>query len=327
MDIASRTRWYLKNLLHCKDNGWILITHEYMRIHWEQLQNEVTPSLFSSWEMRPFTADEVREVEQYFIPDELFEQLEKQYGSRTEMLWQLSTDGNEQLENCLQDIVDAIRSKHPYEKIDGMFHSLEAWQPLRNVCKQNNISLIPYSFSALRRPHGYRQTLYFVSQKGRLCTTEECQNRFTNYLDENNNFSPIFSNRELIAILGKERTLPLLPLLQAEPKYEMGICTECFSFLPQFSVFDKNTDDDTRYECEKLYDKSQITVRNHSLQVDYMHLDRTTVHNDPAAWILSSRRLTLSRSQIGLKILLWNRTAVVPSDSLSFSFIEDPFPN
>jgi hypothetical protein len=321
MDIASRSKWYLKNLLHCKDNGWILITHEYMRKHWEQLQEEVTPSLFQSWEMHPFTIDEVKDVEQYFIPDELFDQLERRLGSRTEILWQLSNNGNEQLENCLQDLVDAIRSKHPHEKIDGMFHSLEAWQPLRNVCKLNNICLIPYSFSALRKPHGYRQTLYFVSQKGRLCTTEECQNRFTNYLDENNNFSPIFSNRELIAIFGKERTLPLLPLLQAEPKYEMGICTECFSFLPQFSVFDKNTDDDTRYECEKLYDKSQITVRNHSLQVDYMHLDRTTVHNDPAAWILSSRRLTLSRSQIGLKILLWNRTAIVPSDSLSFSFM------
>lgn len=321
MDIASRSKWYLKNLFHCKENGWILITHEYMRTHWQQLQEEITPSLFTSWEMQPFAAEDVRDVEQYFIPDKLFDTIEKQCGSRTEMLYQLSSTSNVLIEEVFQNIINEIQFKHPNEKIDGIFHCLEAWQFLRDISQKHNIPLISYSFSAIRKPHGYRQTLYFVSQKGRLCTTEECQNRFTNNLDENNNFSPIFSNRELIAIFGKERTLPLLPLLQAEPKYEMGICTECFSFLPQFSVFDKNTDDDTRYECEKLYDKSQITVRNHSLQVDYMHLDRTTVHNDPAAWILSSRRLTLSRSQIGLKILLWNRTAIVPSDSLSFSFM------
>ena len=26
MDIASRSKWYLKNLLHCKENGWILVS-------------------------------------------------------------------------------------------------------------------------------------------------------------------------------------------------------------------------------------------------------------------------------------------------------------
>lgn len=320
MDIASRTRWYLKNLLHCKDNGWILITHEYMRSHWEQLQKEVTPSLFSSWEMRPFTAEEVRDVEQYFIPDELFEQLERQYGSRTEMLWQLSTDGNEQLESCLQDIVETIKIKHSNERIEGIFHTLEAWQPLRNVCQRNNCKLIPYSFSAFRKPHGYRQTLYHANVNTHLHTSEEAECRYKRYISEQTSL-PVFSHRELIAILGKERTLPLIPLMNAEPSFEMGICTECFSVIPQFFVHDKTTDDDVRFECEKIFDKSQITVRNHSLQVDYMQLDRSTVHNDPAAWMLSCRRLAAARSQIMLKVLLWNRTAIVKADTLGFSFM------
>ena len=77
MDIASRTKWYLKNLLHCKQNGWILITHEYMRIHFDELQKEVTKSLFDSWEMEPFELQDLNDVEQYFVPDELFDDLEK----------------------------------------------------------------------------------------------------------------------------------------------------------------------------------------------------------------------------------------------------------
>ena len=320
MDIASRSKWYLKNLLHCKENGWILITHEYLWKHFEEIQQDITPRLFNDFEMRPFTADEVKDVEQYFIPDELFEQIETQCGSRTEMLFQLSSAPNDVLEETLQSVITKIYSKHPNEKIDGVLYSLETWEPVRRVCVNNMIPLIPYSFSSIRKPHGYQQTLYHANINTYLHTSKEAECRYNHYVAASI-FEPIFSHRELIAILGKERTLSLIPLMNAEPKYEMGICTECFSITPQFFIHDKTTDDDIRFECEKLYKKSQITVRNHALQVDYMHLDRSTTHNDPAAWILSCRRLTAARSQIGLKILLWGRTAVIKPDTLGFSFM------
>lgn len=320
MDIASRSKWYLKNLFHCKENGWILITHDYMRTHWQQLQEEITPSLFTSWEIQPFAAEDVRDVEQYFIPDNLFETIEKQCGSRTEMLYQLSSTSNVLIEEVFQNIINEIQFKHPNEKIDGIFHCLEAWQFLRDISQKHNIPLISYSFSAIRKPHGYRQTLYHVNRKGYLHTSQESESRYFQFCDENQSF-PIFTNRELIALFGKERTLPLIQLINHQPHYEMGICTECFSVIPQFFMHNKTTDDDVRFECEKLYDKSQIVVRNHSLQVDYMQLDRSLVHNDPAAWILSCNRLASARSQIMLKPLLWNRTAVVCSNTLGFSFI------
>jgi hypothetical protein len=320
MDIASRSKWYLKNLLHCKENGWILITHDYMRTHWQQLQEEITPSLFTSWEMQPFAAEDVRDVEQYFIPDNLFDTIEKQCGSRTEMLYQLSSTSNVLIEEVFQNIINEIQFKHPNEKIDGIFHCLEAWQFLRDISQKHNIPLISYSFSAIRKPHGYRQTLYHVNRKGYLHTSQESESRYFQFCNENQSF-PIFTNRELIALFGKERTLPLIQLINHQPHFEMGICTECFSVIPQFFMHNKTTDDDVRFECEKLYDKSQIVVRNHSLQVDYMQLDRSLVHNDPAAWILSCNRLASSRSQIMLKPLLWNRTAVVCSNTLGFSFM------
>lgn len=320
MDIASRSKWYLKNLLHCKENGWILITHEYLWKHFEEIQQDITPRLFNDFEMRPFTADEVKDVEQYFIPDELFEKIEKQCGSRTEMLFQLSSSPNDVLEETLQSVITKIYSKHPNEKIDGVLYSLETWEPVRRVCVNNMIPLIPYSFSSIRKPHGYQQTLYHANINTYLHTSKEAERRYNHYVAASI-FEPIFSHRELIAILGKERTLSLIPLMNAEPKYEMGICTECFSITPQFFIHDKTTDDDIRFECEKLYKKSQITVRNHAYQIDSMQLDRTTTHNDPAAWILSCRRLTAARSQIGLKILLWGRTAVIKPDTLGFSFM------
>lgn len=322
MDLASRKMWYLKNLHHCKENGWILITHEYLHAHFEEMQALISSRLFNDFEMRQFTVDEVSDVEQYYIPDEIFEKLESEAGSRTEMLFRLSQEGNELIESQLQEIFNKIRCRHPSETIDGVFHCLESWQCVRDICKKNDLKLLLYSFSAIRKPHGYRQTLYHVNSNGYLYTTVECKCRYETFVKESQSMDlPIFSNRELIAFFGKERTLPLIPLINKEPKYEMGICTECFSIIPQFFIRNRYTDDDIRYNCDKIFDKSQITVRNHAAQMDYMQIDRTIVHNDPAAWILSCRRLASSRSQIMLKALLWNRTAVVIPDTLGFSFM------
>lgn len=319
-DYASRSKGYLKSLLHCKENGDILITHEYLKKHIQEFQKEITPELFASWEMRPFSIDELSDVEQYTIPDELFDSIELESGSRTQALMNLVAEKNEKIEKILDDIFLQIQDKHPNEKIEGIFHFLESFQFLRNVSMKYNIPLINYSFSAIRKPHGYRQTLYHVNLNGYLYTAKECEKRYRHYIEEKSDI-PVFTNKEIIAIVGKERTLPLIPLIEAKPKFEMGICGDGFALLPQH--FDRNayTDDDVFYECNKYYSKESFTVRSHSLHVDRIRLDRSEVRNDPAPFILSCKRLSAVSSQIMLKALLWRRTAVVLKDTLGFSFL------
>ena len=319
MDIASRSKWYLKNLLHCKDNGWILITHEYMQKHWEQLQEEVTPSLFQSWEMHPFTIDEVEDVEQYFIPDELFEKKEKQAGSRTEFLFEMTRGGNHELETVFQGILDAIKKSHPNEPIDGIFHCLEGSESLRNVVKANGIPIISYVFSALRKPHGYRQTLYSANFD-RLYCGDECENRWYKFQSEDQHLS-LLSNRELIAIFGKDRTLPLINIMDAVPKYEINVCGEGFDILPHIFSRAEYCDEDIYYECAKFYKRSQMRNRQHPIHLDALQISRDEVHNDPAAWILSSKRMVATCSQMILKAALWNRIPVMPKNTLPFSFM------
>lgn len=321
MDIASRTKWYLKNLLHCKQNGWILITHEYMRIHFDELQKEVTKSLFDSWEMEPFELQDLNDVEQYFVPDELFDDLEKYYGSRSEMLFALNSPVETVLDECMSGIFERIKQKHPQEEINGIFNSLESFECVRSISRKWNIPLFNYSFSAIRKPHGYRQTLYHVN-RDRFWTAEECESRWHKFEKElKDSHVPIFTNQEIIAIIGKERTLPLLQLMDSSPKYEMGVCCECYALLPQ--VFEEHpyTDDDIFYECKKIYGKEKMKVRSHSLHLDEIQVDRSEVRNDPAAFLLSCKRLAAVQSQILLKALLWKRTAVMKKDTLAFSFL------
>ncbi len=73
IDITSRKMWYLKNLLHCKDNGWIMITHDYIRKHFEELQDSIRDRFIDQFEMRRFTLEEVKDVEQYFLSDDIFD--------------------------------------------------------------------------------------------------------------------------------------------------------------------------------------------------------------------------------------------------------------
>ena len=320
MDIASRSKWYLKCLLHCKQNGWILITHEYMKTHIDELQKEITPSLFEAWEIQPFTYEDVQDVEQYYIPDSLFEEMERSYGSRSEMLFAINNKDDIKLHHCLDAIVNDIKKKHSDEKVDGVFNVLESFESIRLMAKSLNAPLINYSFSAIRKPHGYRQTLYHAN-KTQLWNSPECETRWKTFVSEDKNGLPLFTHREMIAILGKTHTLPLIQLMNSQPKYEMGICCECNSLLPQVFSQNKYTDDDIFYECKKLYSKDKIKVRSHSLHLDDIQVDRTVVHNDPASYILSCKRLTAVQSQIILKVLLWNRVGVMKKDTLAFSFL------
>lgn len=323
MDITSRKMWYLKNLLHCKDNGWILITHDYIRKHFEELQDSITDRFIDQFEMRRFTLDEVKDVEQYFVPDEIFDGLEKEKGSRTEMLIDMSTQPNPKLDECLQQIFVQIKQRHPDEKIEGIFHCLEGFESLKKIADENDSPLINYSFSAFRKVHGYRQTLYAANLKTHFWDDKECAGRYDKFLQEEHSMLPVFTNQELIAMIGKQHTLPLIQLIYSQPKYEMGICCECYALLPQVFKNKPYTDDDVFYECKRLFGSDKLKVRSHAAHLNDIQVDRSEVHNDPVSTILSCKRLTAVQSQILLKVLLWKRTAVLNTPSLAFGFLCD----
>lgn len=321
MDMSSRKMWYLKNLLHCKENGWILITHDYIRTHFQELQDSITDRFLNQFEMRRFTIEEVNDVEQYFIPDNIFDDFEDTCGSRTEMLLRLSNENYSLLDNALENILLQIKEKHPNEQIEGVFHCLEGFKSVKTFADKCGCPLINYSFSAFRKPHGYRQTLYTTSVNDVYWTSRECKARYERFLSEDRTHLPIFSNEELIAIIGKEHTLPLIKLIDYKPKYEMLVCCECFAMVPQAYKNNIYTDDDILFECHKTFGRDNIKVRSHAVHLEDIQVDRTEMHNDPAATILSCKRVSAVLSQIMLKAGLWKRTAVMKKESTALSFM------
>ena len=323
MDISSRKMWYLKNLQHCKENGWILITHEFLIRNFKEMQDSISDRFIEQFEMQRLSSEELNDLEQYYVPDEIFDSIESAAGGRTNALFELSTKPNRKLEESLRRIFVKIKERHPNEKIEGIFHCLEGYESLCRIARENSCPLINYSFSAFRKVHGYRQTLYFANIYDRFWSGNECKNRYHRFIEENRSSFPVLTNKELIALIGKEHTLPLIQLINSKPKYEMGVCCECYSILPQVFINSKYTDDDIFFECKRLYGSENLKVRSHAAHLNDIQIDRSEVHNDPVSTILSCKRVTAVQSQILLKSLLWGRTTITKTNSLGFSYLCD----
>ena len=322
MHCPSRIKWYLKNLYHCKEYGWIIITHEYLFKNFEKLQESVDDRFFEDFEMERLTIDDFNNINQYIIPDKVFEDKEKMCGSRTEMLFEVTKNRFPELETHLLNAVNQIKTKDPNKKIDGVFHILEGFKSIRTICNKLNIPLITYVFSAIRKVHGYRHTLFSANMYNRLYCSDECKTRYNQYKSENQNSEiPIFENREIIALIGKERTLPLIKLLDYDPQYELFVCGDGFVMVPHIFEYANYTDEDLYYECNKAFRNDEMRFRQHPMQLNQIQIDYSEVRSDPAATILSCKRTTAVASQIVLKALLWNRTAVMMKNVLPFSYM------
>ena len=317
---SYRANFYQQCLNACLDNKWILITNEYMKYHHQEMQDGIADRFLKEFNMRKITSEEFDSIEQYYIPDSLFEEKEKEYRSRTNVLSFFAKDSYPELEACLESIIKDIQQKHPDETIDGAFHCAEAFQPLRNAFHKHNIPLIPYLFSSIKQPHGYRETLYYANTDGFLYSAAESEARYEKFKKENANF-PLFGHRELIAMIGKQRTLPLIQLIHHAPSSEMGLCGECNAIIPAYYEYNPYTDDDMVSECKELYKPSQMVFRPHAFYLDQIMMSRDELHNDPAAFILGCKRVAASRSWIILKSLLWGRPSIMKMNTCAFSFM------
>ena len=73
----------------------------------------------------------------------------------------------------------------------------------------------------------------------------------------------LFSNRELLAIFGKEKNIPLLKIMDYEPEHELGICKIANTIYPYDYLKYPYTDTDLYYEARKKLKTTDIVIRDH----------------------------------------------------------------
>ena len=60
MDISSRKMWYFKILSECaREKKGVIVTHEYLKKHFDELQQNINERFFEEFEMSHFTIEDI----------------------------------------------------------------------------------------------------------------------------------------------------------------------------------------------------------------------------------------------------------------------------
>ena len=320
MGMGERIKWFMKNLSHALENDCLIITHEYLKIHYDELTRKCSERFYYEFEMRHLNKKELEKIDIVYIPDSFFDDLYNKCRTRTRMILELSNNRFLDLEKYIMDAIDENLKRRQERKVDAIFNCLHCFASISRIGEIYGCPIIPYTFSAVRKVHGYQQTLYMANMSADLMNNDEIKRMYDEF-DPNQLEFPLFSNEEILALIGKKRNLPLLPLVQKEGIFEMGIAREGFQILPQSYCYNKVTDDDLYYECKKYYESNQIISRLHPIQLDQSGIGRHHMKNDPIAFILSCKRVATVQSQMIMKAALWNRIPCVLGEALPYSFL------
>ncbi len=315
MNVQERDKWFLKNVSLARNEDVLIITHEYLRVHLDEIVENCAERFYSEFEMDKISADEIRKMNIVYVPDHLVSAL-----SRTQEILDLNNKRNKEFEEIVIHAIDGELKRRKLSSPDYILNSLHVFESVRYISEYYNCPIVPYVFSAIRKVHGYNQTLYMAHIGKSLFNSDEAKKLYCNFDSEKIKFE-LFSNKELLALLGKKHNLCLLPMVDIEGKYELAVIGEGFHITPQTYQEDLVTDDDIYFEAKKLYDSSEIKSRLHPIQMDQAGVGRKHMKNDPAGFLLSCKRATTVQSQMIVKATLWNRAVCSLSNSLPYAFL------
>ena len=101
----ERHKWFLKNISHAKENDLFIITHETLVKNYRKYVENCSERFWDEFEMKRLTEDEYNSLSIGGVDDSLFDELEAQFGSRTEMLSFLFNNNYKKLEEILCEMI------------------------------------------------------------------------------------------------------------------------------------------------------------------------------------------------------------------------------
>lgn len=313
--VQGRDKWFLKNVSIAQKEDVVIVTHEYLRDHLEEIIENCSERFYTEFEMEKIPADGIRKMDIIYVPDTLVSTV-----SRSQEIIALTNNRLENLEQFLITKIDEQLNKRNIEKPSLILNCLHVFKSVEYISEYYNCPIVPYVFSAVRRVHGYRQTLFMTHIDNTLFNSEKAVELYKDFNTEKIDFN-IFNKREILSLIGKQHNLCLLPFLETEGQYEIGVVGEGFHITPEIYQKDAVTDDDLHLEAEKHFSVKDITTRLHPKQMNQAGVGRKHMKNDPAAFLLSCKRITTVQSQMIMKAAMWNRGICTLSKSLPYSFL------
>lgn len=300
---------YLNALYISKKNGGVILTHQ------EYIDADLyyDNAYFEVFNMERILQGDKDKIRQKGIPRSFFDELAKKYRSRTQSIIHLFKEREEYIERILTEVLDET------EHIDRIFVFGEVYESIKHIAQERNIDIITYEFSTVRAASGYTLNL-MQACNGNLYFNDELKQRYERFRKEMIN-ERILSRTELISLFVPQRQLKYIPLISAQPIFEVGILNTAYHVIAPFCRVGVYTDDDILYECNQRYKSSEIKQRRHPGSMKAEDLERATADKDTLPFILSCKRIASVSSNALFETMLWGRTAISASDAIAFSFM------
>ena len=318
MGMEERFKWFLKNCSYAKEQDYLIVTHECIKNKLDDLLSKCEDRFYEEFEMCRLSRSDIDKLNICYIPDAFFERIYNKSISRTDMLSRLYTEDSMEIYNYVNEFIEQELIKREEKKPEYILNCIHVFKFVKDIAKKYDISIVPYVFSAIRKVHGYTQTLYMANIDNDLFNSEYAKQIYSQYDKKKHN---IYNRKEILALLGKRKNIPLIPLIDYEGDNEIGVIGGGCNIIPETFSHEKMTDDDLFYEIKNKFGNITVPVRLHPVQMDMSGVGRKHMKNDPIEFILSCRRLCTIQSQMILKAALWNKVTVAYGKGLPYSFI------
>lgn len=317
--MGERIKWFLKNISYVEEQDYFIITHEYIKSHLEELMTNCSSRFYNEFEMKYVPKERIESMHICYVPDVFFENNEE-FQPRTSTLMQLETTRHLELEKFIISAIEDELSLCQEKKPEYIMNCLHVFESVRYIGSYFNCPIIPYSFSAIRKVHGYAATLYMAHMDSKFFCSRVAEKLYADYKKCSGEIT-ILTKREILALIGKRHNLILLPLLNITGNHEVGIVPSAFRVVPPLFNNIAISDDDLFYECQKYYKSDQITTRLHPKILRQAGLGTSHMKDDPVTFLLDCKKIVSIQSQIIVKAAMWNRVPCALGGAMPFGFL------
>lgn len=318
MGVEERNKWFLKSVSNAIKEDTLIVTHSFFKNHLSEVVEGCVDRFYEEFEMERVSVEEIKKLDICYVPDEMLDFIYDNCGCRTKQILYLFNNRVKEIENYIITFIDEALERRSILKPDYIMNCLHTFASIKYLAVHYECPLIPYVFSSIRKVHGYTQTLYMAHIGENLFNSNACEELYS-ACDKKDIGFQILGKDEILALLGKRHNIPLIPLLEREGIYDVGVVGEGFHITPEVYQEDAVTDDDLYFECKRLYGSKDIITRQHPMRLDQAGIGRNHMKNDPVAFLLSCNNVVTVQSQMIMKAAMWNRAAVVMSNALPYA--------
>lgn len=304
---------YLKYIYHCYENKWPIIAQErYRNCFFESEQwkskHYFTKDFMTRHQFQALDKCELDEMDSFYIPNKIIDDLIKQKGSRLEAKLFLLNNRYEPLEEVLTKYV--LKIVDEYGKIGAFIGWAAHYESVKYIGEKYKIKCFTQEYSL--RHVNYRSCCYLCD--GDIYDSESCISKLNEFEDgiQQLDFN-ILEREEILAFFLTKRTASIYKKYlnndEESNRYEIGMAG-VHPFITTFLAKSMYTDLELALDIRLNYDEKDILFRMHPGDEPF-HADYGFKNIDTsltaAEFICRCKKIAAIGSNIVPEALLWGK--------------------